>query len=408
MSLDAERLVSAVRVLTRAGHLAGPDDLPSLITAAAMSLGADRGVLYVVDYDQVLLVPLGEGSGSGSLPVEGTLAGRTYTTLTQQRSGAGAEGATIWSPVLDGTERLGVLELAFADPDELDEAMREAVLDVAALVAELVVTRSVYGDAIERARRRVPMTTPAELQWRLLPALTFVGPRAAIAGGLLPTSSIAGDSFDYALNSNVLHVTIVDAMGHGLEATLLAAVAISALRNARRSGLDLRAMVGAADTQIAEHFGPDKFVTATVAELDTSTGEWTWTTCGHPPALLVRGGKVVKTLDQVVEPPLGLGLVGTCPRVHTERLQPGDRILLYSDGVVEARDAEGEFFGTERLVDLVARQAAAGLPAAETLRRLNLAVVAHQEGALQDDATTVMVEWLVDEPDRSTPSIAGA
>jgi serine phosphatase RsbU (regulator of sigma subunit) len=79
--------------------------------------------------------------------------------------------------------------------------------------------------------------------------------------------------------------------------------------------------------------------------------------------------------------------------VCEERLEPGDQLLLYTDGVIEARDSEGEFFGVARLVDLVTREAAAGRTAAETMRRLNLAILAHQEGFLQDDATTLMVEW---------------
>jgi serine phosphatase RsbU (regulator of sigma subunit) len=67
--------------------------------------------------------------------------------------------------------------------------------------------------------------------------------------------------------------------------------------------------------------------------------------------------------------------------------------VLYTDGVIEARAADGEFFGIDRLVDLIAHEAAADRPAAETMRRLNLAILAHQEGVLQDDATTLMVEW---------------
>ena len=86
-----------------------------------------------------------------------------------------------------------------------------------------------------------------------------------------------------------------------------------------------------------------------------------------------------------------------------ERLQPGDRSLLYTDGVLEVRDPDEEFFGTERLVAFTTRQSAAGLPAAETLRRLNDAILAPQHGMLQDDTTTVMVEWLTDQPERSIP-----
>jgi serine phosphatase RsbU (regulator of sigma subunit) len=96
-------------------------------------------------------------------------------------------------------------------------------------------------------------------------------------------------------------------------------------------------------------------------------------------------------------------MLGQGPDVASEQLEPGDRLLLYSDGVVEARNAVGEFYGVERLVQLVARQSADGRPAAETLRRLNLALLDHQEGKLQDDATTVLVEWLSDEPQLATP-----
>jgi len=242
------------------------------------------------------------------------------------------------------------------------------------------------------------------MQWRLLPPLTFVSPRFSIAGVLAPADDVAGDSFDYAANGDVAQVAIIDAMGHGLEAALLAAVTISTLRNARRSGADLKSTVATIDSILAAQFGPDKFVTGIFGELDTANGWWRWTTCGHPPALLVRGGRVVRTLDSIIGPPLGLGLLEPDPPMGSERLEPGDRLLLYSDGVIEARDADGNFFGMQRLVDFITREAAAELPAAETLRRLNRAILNHQQDALQDDATTVLVEWLTDQAQRSVPS----
>ena len=398
--------LAALRVLLRATHLAGPDDLPALVQAAGNALGAERAVLYLVDYDQVQLVPLVAPGTAGDAPqavaVEGTLAGRAFSDVAQHVTTGGEGGRALWTPLLDGTERLGVLQLQLGADAQVDEDLLRTCADVAALVAELVMTRALYGDAVERARRRVPMSLPAELQWRLLPPLTFVSPRAAVSGILAPTDEVAGDSFDYALNGDVLHVAVVDAMGHGLESTLLSAVAGAALRNARRAGATLPDTVQAMDAALHAQFGPDRFVTGVVGELDTRTGWWRWATCGHPPALLVRGGRVVKELDAVVGVPLGLGLLQGDVDLGSERLEPGDRLLLYSDGVVEARDAAGEFFGTARLVELVTRQDAAGRPAAETLRRLNHAILAHQEGALQDDATTVLVEWLTDEPDRAT------
>jgi len=309
----------------------------------------------------------------------------------------------VWTPVLDGTDRLGVLLLQFPTAVAGGDELLSACQDVAALVAELVMTRSLYGDAIEGARRRTNLSVPAEMQWRLLPPLTFVSPRFCIAGILAPAHDVAGDSFDYAANGDVAQIAIIDAMGHGLEAALLAAVTISTLRNARRNGADLAAMVATMDSVLAAQFGPDKFVTGIFGELDTTNGWWRWTTCGHPPALLLRGGRVVRTLDSVIGAPLGLGLLEPDPPIGRERLEPGDRLLLYTDGVTEARDVDGNFFGPQRLTDFITREAAAGLPAAETLRRLNRAILNHQEGELQDDATTVLVEWLTDQAERTVP-----
>jgi serine phosphatase RsbU (regulator of sigma subunit) len=229
--------------------------------------------------------------------------------------------------------------------------------------------------------------------------LTFVAPRIAISGALSPVADVAGDSFDYAVNGDVAHVAVVDAMGHGLQATLLSAVAMSAFRNARRSGHSLADTVERMGDAIADHFGSDMFVTALVGELDLRTGLWSWVTCGHPPALLLRDGRVVKILDRRISPPLGLPSDGY--QSDTERLEPGDRLLLYTDGVTEARDRAGEFFGTDRLSDLVVRAAGAGMPAPETLRRLQAAILDHQDGELQDDATVVVVEWCTDEVDAS-------
>jgi serine phosphatase RsbU (regulator of sigma subunit) len=247
------------------------------------------------------------------------------------------------------------------------------------------------------------MTIPAEIQWTQLPPLTFVSARVAIAGVLAPTAEVAGDSFDYALNGDTAQVAILDAMGHGMEATLMSAVAVAALRNSRRGGADLADTVRVMDDEIAKQFGADKFVTAIVGELDLATGWWRWVNCGHPPALLVRNGQVVKVLSEVAALPLGLGLLGDEPAVGEERLQPADRIVLYTDGVVEARDAYGDFFGVDRLVDFVGRHASAGRPVAETLRRLNHAVLGYQAGVLQDDATTVLIEWRPAQPEASIP-----
>lgn len=401
-----DRILAAMRGMLRSSHLAGPSDLPRMVETAGSRLGARLSRLYLADYDQVLLVPLtvspaGEPDAPapddpGPILIDGTLAGLAYSDIAQHAASPVGGTVTLWTPVLDGTERLGVLELDLPEDEAADHDVREGVMDVAALIAEMVITRSMYGDAVEHARRTSHHTVEAELQWRLLPPLTFVSPELSVAGVVAPAHEVAGDSFDYAINGSVAHVAVLDGMGHGLEATLLAAVAVSWMRKSRMAGLDLEATVRAVDAGIAAHFGPAKFLTGIIGELDVATGWWRWITCGHPPALLLRGGKVVKQLDAVVGAPLGLELLGDEPLMGQEHLEPGDRLVLYTDGVVEARDEEGRFFGTDRLVEFATREAAHSRPVAETLRRLNHAVLRHQEGELQDDATTVVIEWRTD------------
>jgi serine phosphatase RsbU (regulator of sigma subunit) len=137
----------------------------------------------------------------------------------------------------------------------------------------------------------------------------------------------------------------------------------------------------------------DRYVTAILAELRIDTGEFSWLSAGHPPPLLVRDGKVVKTLETEAHTPLGVAFGVDRPAVTTESLQRGDVVMLYTDGVPEARLADGQFFTIERLAEFIERQAASGYTAPETLRRLRNAIVDYQQGRLQDDATAILVEW---------------
>ena len=375
--------------LLRASHLAAPDDVPMLIVEHAEDLGAEDTALYLVDYEQRVLVPVPnrEGPVREEVVVDTTLAGWCYRTLEIQQTTGDDGRRRIWAPVLDGVERLGVLEFDFGlngQPD-LDE-----VAAFVGLVAEVVVAKQAYGDIFERVRRRQPMSVAAELAWHLLPPLTFGTDRLVISGVVAPVYELGGDSFDYSVEADSARIAVFDAMGHGLEAGLLASVAVASCRNSRRAGDDLAGTTVAIDQAIAAQFGPDHFVTAVLAELDLASGRLRWSVSGHPPPLLLRKGRIVKTLQGEISLPLGIG--GEVALTE-EMLEPADQVLFFTDGVVEARSADGDFFGVERLVDMVTRTSASATPAPETMRRLMHAILDHQEGDLQDDATIVVVEW---------------
>ena len=131
-----------------------------------------------------------------------------------------------------------------------------------------------------------------------------------------------------------------------------------------------------------------------LAELDLTTGLISTLSAAHPAPLLVREGRALGELEHDSGLPLGFG--ERDDTVVRASLQPGDRILMFSDGVIEARGEDGAFFGIDRLVDLLARQEARRQTPPETLRRLVLAVLEHQQGTLQDDATLLMLEWAGD------------
>ena len=170
--------------------------------------------------------------------------------------------------------------------------------------------------------------------------------------------------------SRPLDVTIYDAVGHGQHAALLSAVTIASLRHSRRTGLDLPGRLDAADHAVAS-MSPGDFVTAQLGALSTTTGELSWVNAGHPPPLLVRNSEVVGELHCPPRPPIGLQDLQTTPTaVANVALQTADRVLFYTDGLIEGGRRGGERFGIERLAELLGRAGRDGYDCGETVRRL--------------------------------------
>jgi sigma-B regulation protein RsbU (phosphoserine phosphatase) len=391
--LDPEWHRGMLELLT-AAHLATGDSLGDVFEAALAPMGL-LPELFLADQEQVQLRPLRGGAG-GLLRIDGTLAGRAF------QLGAVIEGRhddgrrLLWVPMIDGAERLGVCRVVLPDHlNSTDPVLAEHCLAVSGLVAHLVVSKMVQGDELAVARRSRPMSVAGELLWQLLPPLTVGGQGLALAAVLEPAYDVSGDAFDYAVAISRADFAIFDSSGHDLSAGLTTSVTLAASRSARREGHGLAAIARRIDAALTEQFSDHRFVTGVLARLDLESGRLRYLVAGHPPPVLLRRGKAVRTLDAALRMPFGrvASMIAQPEELGEEFLEPGDRILLHSDGVVEARDETGEEFGVERLVELAEHAAAAQLPAPETLRRLAHAVREHRRGELRDDATLMLVEW---------------
>ncbi|MET8518169.1 PP2C family protein-serine/threonine phosphatase [Streptomyces sp. NPDC005077] len=383
-----ERLLG---VLLDRARLLPPQLIAPLIAEEVAGIGGRDVSILLQDYAQELLVPLpGRNLHVGQPePVAGSPAGRAFLRADVVEVPQARGGVRMYLPLLDGSDQVGVMALTL---DTVGDDDRRLLRRLAGLVADMLVTKNAYTDQFFLARRREPMSVSAEIQWGLLPPLTMTMPQVAVAGILEPAYRVAGDSFDYALNDNILHLAVIDAMGHDLDAAAMATIAIGAYRHARRVFVSLAEKYAFMDDAISRQFGPDHFVTAQLMHLNIATGELELVNAGHPAPLLIRDGHVVRQLESATTLPVGFG--GETPRIREHTLQRGDRVLCYTDGIIEEHLASGETFGEERLIHCVNRlgqEPSGGMRA--DLRRLSHTLKKERDGRTSDDATLFMIEW---------------
>ncbi|HUF97886.1 MAG TPA: PP2C family protein-serine/threonine phosphatase [Ilumatobacter sp.] len=365
-------------------------DVLGLLDVMRRLLGASAVRFYVADYALRCLQQIDRAGNVGEPHrIEGTFVGRVFTADEVQVSdSAGTEPTTVSLPLMEGTSRIGVLQL---DYDEWNGVAPDPFDPIVATFVMSWTLKSRYSDASARARRAEPMSVEAEVQWDLIPPLSCSTPEVALSAILQPAYEIGGDSFDYAVDAAHLEFAITDAVGHGLSAVLMSAAAINSLRNARRAQIGLVAAYEQADRSVAAQFGHSNFVTALMGNLDLQSGVLTWINAGHVLPMLVRNGTFAGTLACKPSRPLGLG--GAVVEVAETSLQRGDRVLFYTDGITESRSSAGAFFGDDRLADFLVRAALERPSVHETVRRLSENVFDFSDGVLRDDATMLLMEW---------------
>jgi hypothetical protein len=255
----------------------------------------------------------------------------------------------------------------------------------AALALELV---SGYTDVVHAVRRRKETQPAAEIQQNLLPPRLARLQGADVAGGVLPGYEVGGDFFDYAGNADGLWFVIADAEGKGNSAAAMSSLAIGALRSARRAGEGIQEAALITDEAILALDTP-RYLTMVLGFWEATESRLRWINCGHPPPLIIRADGQITELGGEHTFPLGLRLAPRTFPVLSAPLEPGERLVLYSDGLSERRTSAGGRLGEDGLRAILAEIGACS--AAMTVRGLQDAVIDASPDPLRDDATLLVI-----------------
>ncbi|MDN3295820.1 PP2C family protein-serine/threonine phosphatase [Streptomyces ficellus] len=354
--------------------------------------GADCVSFLFVDLigEELVRLTTADGAVGGHRAPRIGLRGSLYEkVLRSQRLHVepdGEGGHRAISPVTNRGDRVGVLELTLP---YADESVLRQVGEAAHALAYIIVTDRRFTDLYHWGRRTTPTSLAAEIQHQLLPsAACCEAAQFSLAGGLVPADDIGGDTYDYAVDRDTLHLSITDAMGHDTESALLATLLLGALRGARRVGCDIAEQARRAHQALLDH--NRGMATGQLLRIRLDEGSAQLVNAGHPKPLLLRGG-TVEELPVFANLPFGV-VSRTAYRVHELHLLPGDRLLMLTDGMQE-RAAAG--------VDLPALiRETRQLHPREAVEILVTAVRDACRGRLEDDATVLCLDWYGTHPTR--------
>jgi serine phosphatase RsbU (regulator of sigma subunit) len=408
--LEALRAVGSGRVL---------DEVLVLVLDSALAVtGAERGFIMLADADGSLEFTLGRGRGRVTLP------GHTFRTSRKIPEEVFATGdARVVADLLDadlagehlGTialgirhvlcvplglvryvegpdageqpRRIGVLYLDGQDRGTLLSQTTRAALETLAGEAALVIENArLYRQAIEKARLEQQMAIAADIQRALLPKPHHTGNGFELACASVPCLAIGGDFFDYLdLPDGGFGFVLGDVSGKGLPAALLTAVVQGVFAAEASLGHPPAETLAALNSTLIRKAVEYRFATIFYGVL-SGDGRLTYGNAGHNPPVVI-GASGLRRLWP------GGTIVGVLPEATYEQttitLDPGDLVVVFSDGVTEAFNAEWEDFGDDRLVECV--RANAHLSPAALIDQIMAAVHGFVKDAVQSDDVTVVV-----------------
>ena len=413
--LEGLRALSSARVL---------DDVLALVMDSAIAVsGAERGFIMLANDAGVLDLKMARAQGRQTLPGSGFetsrkipeevfRTGRTRIEadlldgdLASVHMGTLALGirhvlcvplhvmrfsdAAAAEPTEEQQQprRIGVLYLDSRDKAKLLSSSTEGALETLANEAAVAIQNAeLYRAALDNAKLEREMQTAAEIQRVLLPNRQRTGAFFEAAAETLPCRSIGGDFFDYIDRSDgALAFSLGDVAGKGPPAALLGALMQGSLAAEGSVGAGPAATMATVNTALVRRGIQGRFVTLFYAVLHPD-GRLVYCNAGHNPPVLVTAGGV----ERLEIGGMVVGLFDGVPFAEgTATLRPGDYVVLFSDGVSEAMNADGEEYGDDRILECLS--GVRGSACEPCLREVLAGVERFTAGAPQHDDVTAMV-----------------
>ncbi|MER6443534.1 PP2C family protein-serine/threonine phosphatase [Streptomyces sp. NPDC001185] len=325
-----------------------------------------------------------QGRRADQIPLDGSVYDEVLRTQKLIQAAGGDSGQRVLAPVTNRGDIIGVLELFLPD---ITGPILEQVEEAAHALAYITVTDRRFTDLYHCG---TPATLAAEIQHQLLPAAPLCeAAEFTLACALVPADTAAGDTYDYTLDHDTLHLSITDAMGHDTNSALLATIAVNASRRARRAGTGLAEQAHRIDQAVHDHTGQSPladrqaFVTGQLVRVALDGSGTRLVNAGHPWPLRLRDNTVHR-VDLKANVPFGVDLPSFY-RVQDLDCRPGDRLVLYTDGMQERQAQAVDLPGLIR--------ATAPEHPREVVRILTAAVTEACQGHLPDDATVICLDW---------------
>ncbi|MBC6457223.1 GAF domain-containing SpoIIE family protein phosphatase [Actinomadura sp. HBU206391] len=348
--------------------------------------------IYLSDYRMAFLIPV--SAGGEPIRMDNTPIGRAFAAQQTITEAATApedrphRAHQTHVPLSVHGDRLGVLSI-FSAGEIADDDLRQ-LTSLAHMIARALKIAESGTDVYRRLRRRSRLTLAAEMQWDLLPGRSCACAEYNLAGQLEPAYDVWGDNYDWSATADRLIVTVSNGMGKGTQAALLTNLAISAMRNARRSGAGLVDQATLANEMIYSHHGGEINVATLLLEFEIATGRVRAIDAGSPLMWRLRGNDV-GPIELEAQLPLGL-FPDTEYTVQEFTVEPGDRLIIVSDGVHTALSPAGEAYGNLALPKALRRTRLLDPP--EAVRSLTRGLLDYHEGGeLLDDAVILCLDW---------------